>query len=154
MLKINLICVGDIKEKYLKDAIEEYKKRLSPFCSLTIFECKETVAKSSGDILNALDKDAENILKHCNGHIISLAIEGKQYSSEEYAKLIEKISLVKSEIDFVIGASNGLSNKVKEKSNNLISFSKMTFPHQLMRVIFLEQTYRAFTILNNKSYHK
>ena len=156
MIKINLITIGDIKEKYLKDAIAEYSKRISRFADLKIIEIKENVAKTNNqqDILNALKKDAVEIKKHLKGHIICLDIQGKQFSSENFAKNIEKISLSNSEISFVIGASNGIDNEIKSIANEKMSFSSMTFPHQLMRVIFLEQLYRAFTILNNISYHK
>ena len=156
MIRINLICIGDIKEKYLKDAIQEYSKRISRFATLKIIELKENVASSSNknDINNTLKKDAEEILKHTKGHIICLDVLGKLLSSEEFATKIQKTSLISSEISFIIGASNGLHETVKEISNDKISFSKMTFPHQLMRVIFLEQLYRAFTIINNISYHK
>ncbi len=156
MLKINLICLGDIKEKYLRDAIEEYKKRISRFADLKIIELKEHVAQSTNnlDVLNALKKDAEEIKKHLKGYCFCLDINSKMYSSEEFAKKIEKTTLTNSEISFIIGASNGIDENIKKISNEKISFSPMTFPHQLMRVIFLEQLYRAFTILNNISYHK
>ena len=156
MIKINLVCLGDIKEKYLKDAISEYSKRISRFAELKIFELKEHVAQSSSelDTQKALLKDAEEIKKYLKGHIICLDIKGKQMSSEDFAKKIEKTSLTNSEFSFVIGASNGIHDTIKNISNEKMSFSPMTFPHQLMRVIFLEQLYRAFTILNNVAYHK
>jgi len=156
MIKINLITIGDIKEKYLKDAISEYSKRISRFADLKIVEIKENVAKTNNtqDILNSLKKDAVEIKKYLKGYIVCLDILGKQKSSADFAKNIEKISLNNSEISFVIGASNGISEEIKNIANEKISFSLMTFPHQLMRVIFLEQLYRAFTILNNISYHK
>lgn len=156
MIKINLICMGDIKEKYLKEAINEYSKRISRFANLNIIELKENVAKSlsSADIDLALKKDSDEIIKHVKGHIICLDIVANQLTSEDFASKIQKISLNSSEITFIIGASNGLHNKIKEIAKEKISFSKMTFPHQLMRVIFLEQLYRAFTIINNISYHK
>lgn len=156
MLKINLICMGDIKEKYLKDAIAEYSKRISRFCELKIIELKEHVSSSNNlnDVNKALKKDAEEIMKHIKGYIFCLDINGKMFSSEEFSKKIEKTTLTNSEISFIIGASNGIDNEIKSISNEKISFSPMTFPHQLMRVIFLEQLYRAFTISNNISYHK
>ncbi len=156
MIKINLICLGDIKEKYLRDAICEYTKRLSRFCNLKIIELKEHVALSNSelDTQKALIKDAEEIKKYLKGHIICLDVKGKTISSEEFSKSIEKISLTASEISFIIGASNGIDESIKQLSNERISFSKMTFPHQLMRVIFLEQLYRAFTISNHIAYHK
>lgn len=156
MIKINLICLGDIKEKYLREAINEYTKRISRFAELKIIELKEHVANTnnSADILNALKKDAEEIKKHLKGHIFCLDIKGKMYTSEDFANKIEKATLSTSELSFVIGASNGIHDSIKEIAHEKISFSPMTFPHQLMRVIFLEQTYRAFTILNNIAYHK
>lgn len=156
MIKINLITIGDIKEKYLKDAIAEYNKRLSRFCDLKIIELKESIASDSSQasIEQALLKDAKNIEKHLRGHIIALCVDGKMWSSEELADKIQSISNFNSEISFIIGASNGLHSTIKSIAKDKLSFSKMTFPHQLMRVITLEQIYRAFTILNNISYHK
>lgn len=156
MLKINLIVMGDIKEKYLKEAIAEYSKRLSRFCNLNIVEIKENVATSTSklDIENSLNKDGKEIEKHIKGHAICLDILGKNLSSEQFANKIEKLTLTNSEISFIIGASNGLSESIKNKCNEKLSFGLLTFPHQLMRVIFLEQLYRAFTIINNISYHK
>lgn len=156
MLKINLICMGDIKEKYLKEAINEYSKRISRFADLKIVELKENVSKSNNpaDILSALKKDSEEMKKHIKGYPICLDINGKMLTSEDFSKKISKLSLETSEITFIIGASNGICEEIKKLCKEKISFSPMTFPHQLMRVIFLEQLYRAFTILNNISYHK
>lgn len=156
MLKINLITIGDIKEKYLKEAIAEYSKRLSRFCQLKIVEIKENISRStnSQDITNALKKDAEQIIQHISGYAICLDINGKMYSSEQLADKVKKLMLTTGEISFIIGASNGLHDEIKNLCKEKISFSPMTFPHQLMRVIFLEQLYRAFTIINNISYHK
>ena len=156
MIKINLVCMGDIKEKYLTDAINEYSKRISRFANFKIIELKENVAKSNSqqDTINALKKDAQEIIKHIKGYPICLDVQGDMISSEQFAKKIEKTSLTNSEITFIIGASNVIHSEIKNLCKEKISFSKMTFPHQLMRVIFLEQLYRAFTILNNISYHK
>jgi len=156
MIKINLVCMGDIKEKYLTDAINEYSKRISRFANLNIIQLKENVAKSNSelDTINALKKDAQELIKHIKGYPICLDVQGEMISSEQFAKKIEKTSLTNSEITFIIGASNGIHQDIKNICKDKISFSKMTFPHQLMRVIFLEQLYRAFTILNNISYHK
>jgi len=151
MIKINLVCLGDIKEKFYKEAIAEYSKRLSRFCQLKITELKENTDKNTQ---TALKKDETEILPYLKGHVIALAIEGKELSSTELADKIKKLTLKTNEITFLIGASNGLSNEVKQKANELMSFYKLTFPHQLMRVLFLEQLYRAFTINNNISYHK
>ncbi|MBR6778729.1 MAG: 23S rRNA (pseudouridine(1915)-N(3))-methyltransferase RlmH [Clostridia bacterium] len=155
-MKINLIAMGDIKEKYLKDAITEYSKRLSRFADLKIIELKEHIANSSSDAdtINALKKDAVEIEKHIKGYPICLDIDGKMYSSVQFKEKIEKLANTTSEITFIIGASNGLYQDIKNKCKEKLSFSPMTFPHQLMRVIFLEQLYRAFTIMNNISYHK
>lgn len=156
MIKINLICIGDIKEKYLRDAISEYSKRITRFADLKIIELKEHVAPSSSDadVSKALLKDAEEMKKHIKGHVFCLDIKGKMFNSEDFSKKIEKTSLISGEISFIIGASNGIHESIKLLCNEKISFSPMTFPHQLMRVIFLEQLYRAFTILNNIAYHK
>ncbi|MBE7076350.1 MAG: 23S rRNA (pseudouridine(1915)-N(3))-methyltransferase RlmH [Clostridiales bacterium] len=156
MLKINLVVMGDIKEKFFTEAINEYSKRISRFANLNIIELKENIAsgKSSKDIENALKKDAELIKKHLKGYIVVLDVLGKTKKSEDFAKSLNDLSLTNSEISFVIGASNGLHEEIKSTANEKLSFSPMTFPHQLMRVIFLEQLYRAFTIINNISYHK
>lgn len=156
MLKINLISVGDIKEQYLAEAIKEYAKRISRFAELKIIELKENNPKSASqkDIEIALEKDALNIEKHLKGYAICLDVNASQITSEQFASKIKNLTLKTSELSFVIGASNGLSERVKQKCQEKLSFSKMTFPHQLMRVIFLEQLYRAFTINNNIAYHK
>ncbi len=156
MLKINLIVIGDIKEQYLKDAILEYSKRISRFAELNIIEIKETIVRSNSDkdIELALKKDAGNISKHIKGYPICLDILGNQITSEQFAHKIENLALTNSELSFIIGASNGLDHELKSICKERLSFSKMTFPHQLMRVIFLEQLYRAFTIINHISYHK
>lgn len=156
MIKINVVAIGDIKEKYLLDAIKEYSKRITRFANLNIIEIKENnpASNSEKDIKSALKKDAIEIEKHLSGFIIVLDILGKQIDSIELSKTIEKITQTNSTITFVIGASNGLSDEIKSKANLKLSFSLMTFPHQLMRVILLEQIYRAFTILNNIAYHK
>lgn len=154
MLKINLITMGDIKEKYFKDAITEYLKRISRFAVLKIIELKENAPKNNGEILICLKKDAEEIKKYIKGYAICLDIKGKMLTSEELAKKVETLSLSNSEISFIIGASNGIDEEIKKLCKEKISFSPMTFPHQLMRVIFLEQLYRSFTILNNIAYHK
>lgn len=150
---IKIITVGSIKEKYLKDAIEEYTKRLSKYTNLEIIEVKDEglVEKQKTLIL-----EEEKILKHINDrdYIITLEIEGKELTSEEFAKKIDKISFETSNITFIIGGSYGLSDNIKRKSRWHLSFSKMTFPHQLFRVILLEQIYRAYKINNNESYHK
>lgn len=156
MIKINLITIGDIKEDYLRQAIQEYSKRISRFAELRIVELKENNPQSnnSKDIETALEKDAQNIEKHLKGYAICLDINTNQLSSEQFAEKIKNLALKTSEISFIIGASNGIAERIKQRCNEKLSFSKMTFPHQLMRVIFLEQLYRAFTINNNIAYHK
>ena len=148
--------MGDIKEVYLSQAIAEYTKRISRFAELKIVELKENNPKSSSakDIELALLKDEKDILKHIKGYAICLDINAPQLTSEQFAEKIKQLSLNTSEISFIIGASNGLSGGVKNSCKEKLSFSKMTFPHQLMRVIFLEQLYRAFTINTNIAYHK
>ena len=154
MMNIRLICVGKIKERYLEDAINEYSKRLKPLCSFQIVELKEI---NSNDTKRDLIEEGKNILKNIsdNDYVITMEIEGKELSSVDFSKLIENhYTYDNKKIIFIIGSSCGLSDEVKARSNYKLSFSKMTFPHQLMRVIFLEQLYRAFAILNNIKYHK
>ena len=150
---IKIITVGSIKEKYLKDAIEEYTKRISKYTNIKIIEVKdEGLVEPNKAIL----LEEEKILKNINDrdYLITLEIEGKEYNSEEFADKFEKIQLESSNITFIIGGSYGLSQNIKSKSRLHLSFSKMTFPHQLFRVLLLEQIYRAFKINNNESYHK
>lgn len=150
---IKIITVGKLKEKYLIDAVEEYKKRLSKYTKIEIIEVKD---ESSYEEDKNKEKEAENIIKYIadKDFIITLEIDGKEISSVEFASKIENIFNINSNITFIIGGSYGLSNRIKELSNYKLSFSKMTFPHQLFRVILLEQIYRAFKINNNESYHK
>lgn len=150
---IKIITVGTIKEKYLKDAIEEYKKRLSKYTNLELIEVKD---EGLVEEKKAIFLEGEKILKHISpkDYIITLEIEGKMYSSEEFAEKINQIQTENSNIVFIIGGSYGLSEEIKNKSRLHLSFSKMTFPHQLFRVFLLEQIYRAYKILNNESYHK
>lgn len=154
MMNLELICVGKIKETYLNEAIVEYTKRIKPFTNLTINEIKEI---NTSDINKNLIEEGKNILKFINqnDYVITLEINGKMIDSNELANLINNHYTYDSrKIIFIIGSSNGLSDEVKNRSDYKLSFSKMTFPHQLMRVIFLEQIYRSFTILNNIKYHK
>lgn len=150
---IKIIAIGSIKEKYLTEAIAEYQKRLQKYTSLEIIELKD---ESFDDIDKTLNKEAEKIKKHISekDYIITLEIEGKQLDSVEFSKKLENIQIETSNITFIIGGSYGLSTEIKEMSNYHLSISKMTFPHQLFRVILLEQIYRAFKIKNNESYHK
>lgn len=157
-MKINIIAVGKIKEKYLKEAIDEYKKRLSKFCTLNIVEVNESVARIENDsnIKKSLQDEAQSIIsKIKNEYVIVLDIEGKEYSTIEVSEKIKEITLKGvSELSFIIGGSYGLDNSVKKRADLRISFSRLTFPHQLFRVILLEQIYRVFKIINKEPYHK
>ena len=158
MVHINIICVGKIKENYLKEAILEYSKRLSKYCKLSFFEIDdEQIPNNLNTKISENIKEIEGnkILAHIkNSYVISLDLTGKQYSSEEFSAKLENIALLNSNITFIIGGSLGLSKEVLQKSNELICFSKMTFPHQLIRVFLLEQLFRAFKIQNHEIYHK
>lgn len=159
MLHIDIICVGKIKESYLKDAILEYSKRLSKYCALTITEvADEPIPNNLNDNLidNIKKIESNKMLSHIkkDSFVICLDLKGKQYSSEEFSKKIENISLNNSHISFIIGGSLGIHEDLISKSNELVCFSKMTFPHQLIRVFLLEQLFRAFKISNNETYHK
>ena len=150
---IKIICLGKIKEKFLSDGIEEYKKRISKFQNIEIYELLD---EGITDKKVALKKEKEKILKILNpkDYIITLEIEGKEISSEDFAKKINDTFINNSNITFIIGGSYGLDDEIKNLSNFKLSFSKMTFPHQLFRLILLEQIYRAFKINNNEEYHK
>ena len=159
-MNIRLIPVGKIKEKYIQEGIKEYSKRLSRYCSLDIVEIDDEKAPESlSDKEKEMvkQKEGERILSKIpqNSYVISLVIEGKQLSSEELAEKIESLMVEGiSDITFIIGGSLGLSDEVISRSNFKLSFSKMTFPHQLMRMILLEQIYRAWRIIRNEPYHK
>ena len=160
MIHINIICIGKIKETYLKDAILEYSKRLNKYCSLNITELPDEKIPNNAsekDLFLIKEKECKNIINLLkkDSYIICLDLKGKQYTSEEFSERIETISLNgNSSITFIIGGSLGISQDLLNKSNELISFSKMTFPHQLFRVFLLEQIYRSFKIINNETYHK
>ncbi len=148
---IKIICLGNIKEKYIQEAVKDYQKRLSKYTKLEIIELKD-----EKDTANPLKKEKDDILKHINpkDNIVILDINGKQLTSEEFSKFINKELTTNSNITFIIGSSNGLDDEIKRLTNKKISFSLLTFPHQLFRVILLEQLYRCFKILNNEAYHK
>ena len=150
---IKIICVGKIKEKYLVDAINEYVKRIQKYCKLEIIELPD---ESQGEINKILKLEGEKIKKYLNpkDYIISLEIDGKNLTSLEFSKLIEEKQIEYSNITFIIGGSYGIDDSIKNKANYHLSFSKMTFPHQLFRLLLLEQIYRSFKINNNESYHK
>jgi len=158
MLTINIVAVGKIKEKYFTDALNEYSKRLSKFCRLNIMEVKdEPQGSNAAETVAILAKEGAAILAKIpkDSYIFALCIEGAQRSSVELATEISKLQVDgTSSITFVIGGSEGLSDEVKSRANARISFSKMTFPHQLARVMLAEQLYRAFKILSGQVYHK
>ena len=159
-MRISIVCVGKIKEKYLKLGIDEFSKRLSKYCKLEVIELDDEKAPenlSDKEMLMIKEKEGKKILSKIkdNSHVIALAIDGKNLSSEELADTISKLAVRgNSHITFVIGGSLGLSDEVLKRADYKLSFSKMTFPHQLMRLILLEQVYRAFRINNNEPYHK
>ncbi len=137
---MKLICVGKIKEKYMNDAINDYIKRLSKYTKIEILELDES-------------KDINNYIKE-KDYVITLQIDGKPLNSIEFSDLLEKTMITNSNIVFIIGGSEGLEQSVKERSNYKLSFSNLTFPHQLFRLIFLEQLYRSYKIMKNETYHK
>ena len=147
---IKIICVGKIKEQYLRSEISEYEKRLKKFTKLEIIEVND---ESNGNIL---EKEKNHIIRYINDHdyVVTLEIDGNMIDSVELSKKIDQTLINFSNITFVIGGSYGLSDEIKKRSNYKLSFSKMTFPHQLFRVLLLEQIYRSFKIINNESYHK
>ena len=159
-MRINIVCVGKIKEKYLKLGIDEFKKRLSKYCKLEIIELEDEKAPenlSDKEMLMIKEKEGKKILSKIkdNSYVIALAIDGKNLSSEELAETINNLGVRGvSNITFVIGGSLGLSDEVLSRADYKLSFSKMTFPHQLMRLILLEQVYRAYRINNGEPYHK
>ena len=150
---IKIICVGKIKEKYLKDAISEYQKRLSKYTKIEIIELNDISNLNKNDII---EKEGINILNHIKDkdYVITLDINGVKMDSLKFANTLSKTLIINSNIVFIIGGSYGLSNSVSNRSNFKLSFSDLTFPHQLFRVILLEQIYRAFKINNNEEYHK
>lgn len=159
-MNITLITVGKIKEKYYRDAIAEYSKRLSRYCKLEIVETADEKIPDNASQLHSQQikqKEAERILKYIreDAYCIALAIDGKKFNSEDFAAHIEKLGVAgKSSLVFVIGGSLGLHESVFQRADEKISFSDMTFPHQLMRVILLEQIYRSYRIMHGEPYHK
>lgn len=159
-MKITILSVGKIKEKYLKDAIGEYSKRLSAYCTLQLIEVPDEKAPenlSDKDMELIKEKEGRRLLEKLKDsqHLIVLDIKGKQHTSEAFSKQIETLQIQgKSDLAFIIGGSLGLSKEVLDRANDKLSFSKMTFPHQLMKVILLEQVYRAYRIMRNEPYHK
>lgn len=160
MLKIDLIVLGKIKEKYLNEAIDEYKKRISRFASLNIVELKDRDKPdklSDAELDKIIDEESEEILTKIDeqSFVITLEIEGKLLTSEEFAKEIKNVSVRGySKITLIIGGSNGFNKKVSSKADLKLSFGRMTMNHKLMRVVLLEQIFRCFKIINNEAYHK
>ena len=159
-MNITIVTVGKLKEKYLKQGIDEYLKRLTAYAKVDIIELPDEKAPetlSDVEMLQIKEKEGERILSKINpdAHVIALAIEGKMKTSEELADTIEKLGTYgKSKVTFIIGGSLGLSTAVMKRADEALSFSKMTFPHQLMRLILVEQVYRAFRIMRGEPYHK
>ncbi len=143
---IKIICVGKIKEKYLKEGIEDYSKRINKYHKIELIELNDS----------NMEEEAKEIIKYINtkDYVITLEIGGNMVSSEELSQMIDKTFITHPNIVFIIGGSDGISNSIKNISNYKLSFSKLTFPHQLFRIILLEQIYRSFKIMNNETYHK
>lgn len=159
MLTINIICVGKIKERYLKNALDEYIKRLSRYCKLNIIELPDEKIpdKLNSNLENEIkSKECNNIVNHIkkDSFVIALDLNGNQFSSEEFSKKIENLSMENSNLTFIIGGSLGLTQELLDICKLKICFSKMTFPHQLIRVFLLEQIFRAFKIQNGETYHR
>lgn len=147
-MRINVVCIGKVKERGFSDAVAEYSKRIGRFCDIGVVELPEYNTD------DGIRKEGKEIIRHLKGHVVTLEIEGRQMDSREFAGFIDKTFSAASELTFVIGGSTGISDEVRAASRFALSFSKMTFPHTLMRVILFEQIYRAFTILDNHPYHK
>lgn len=159
MFRIHLIVTGNLKERYWREAAAEYEKRLSAFARLTVSELKESRLSEnpgSAEIATALEKEADAILSLLSPHafVVALCVEGKILSSEELAATLSQIMREEGELTLIIGSSHGLSPRVKERADLRLSFSRLTFPHQMMRVLTLEAVYRALTILAGRKYHK
>lgn len=159
MINISIICVGKLKEQFLRDGCSEYLKRLSPYAKTQIIEVAEERASdnpSAAEIQSIIEKEGARIIDKIpkGAAVIPLCIEGREFSSPEFASEIEKISLSNSKIAFVIGGSFGLSDNVKALGKIKLSFGRITLPHQLARLVLTEQIYRAFSIINNSRYHK
>ena len=156
MVKINIVCIGKVKDKYIRDGIEEFSKRLSRYANFSIVELSEE--DDNKGIESAIAKETERIInvinKKSQSYNILLDLKGKQKSSEEMAELLEKITIQKSEINFIIGGSNGVGDELRRIVDFRLNFSLFTFPHQLMRLILAEQIYRWISINNNIKYHK
>ena len=159
MLNINIICVGKLKESYLKEAVDEYSKRLSKYCNLKIIEISDEKLPNQineNTIQEVKNKEGLKILENIkkDSYVFPLELNGKQFTSEQFSEKLENITVRGfSTITFIIGGTLGISDEVLKKANEMICFSKMTFPHQLIRVFLLEQLFRAFKISNHETYH-
>jgi 23S rRNA (pseudouridine1915-N3)-methyltransferase len=159
MLTINIICVGKLKERYWRDAVEEYSKRMKPLCKLNIMELSEERVSddpSDAQIRQTITAESERIMQKLGkgDYVIAMCVEGRNISSEELSQKLEDVSMTHSTIDLIIGGSWGLSDALKARADFKLSIGKMTFPHQLCRVMLLEQLYRAFQISKGTKYHK
>ena len=156
MVKINIVCIGKIKDKYINDGIVEFRKRLSKYVNLSVIELAEENDNRSVDyaITRETDRIIDTVIKKSKSYNILLDLKGEMKTSEEMALKLEKISLTNSEINFIIGGSNGVGDKLRQIVDCRLKFSSMTFPHQLMRLILIEQIYRWITINKNIKYHK
>ena len=158
-MTINIICIGKLKEKYWQDACAEYIKRLGSYCRINIIELKEArlpKSASPADEQNVITREGEEILSRIGDrdYVVAMDIGGKSYSSPAFSRFIAEKSALGRNLDFIIGGSLGLSDAVRRRADSRISFSEMTFPHQMFRVMLLEQIYRAYKIENNETYHK
>lgn len=159
MLSVNIICVGKLKERYLRDATEEYKKRMQPMCKLSIIELAEERVgdnPSPAEIQRTIDAESDRIMASLGrgDYVVAMCVEGSNLSSEELSGRLEDITMTSSTVDFIIGGSWGLSEALKARADMRLSMGRMTFPHQLCRVMLLEQIYRAFQISRGTKYHK
>lgn len=159
MLSVNIICVGRLKESYLRDAVEEYSKRMNPLCKLSVTELpEERVGEnpSPAEIRNTITAESDRIMNKLGrgDYVIAMCVEGRNISSEALSERLESVQLQSSTVDFIIGGSWGLSDELKARADFKLSMGKMTFPHQLCRVMLLEQIYRAFQISRGTKYHK
>lgn len=159
MISVSVICVGKLKEGYLRDGCAEYIKRLSAYSKVKVIEVAEEKASdnpSAAEIINIIEKEGKRIIDKIpkGSFVIPMCIEGKEFSSPDFSEELEKISMNNSNVAFIIGGSYGLSDEVKSLGRLKLSFGKLTLPHQLARMVLLEQIYRAFSISNHSKYHK
>jgi len=155
VIRLTILAVGKLKERYLREALAEYQKRIGRFAALEVLEVADAPDDGAQNALRQQEQEGERLLKQIRGHCVLLDLAGKQLTSEELAALIESRAVAGvSELTFVIGGSRGVSAAVKARADSAVSFGNITFPHQLMRVVLAEQLYRAMTILNHTGYHK